>query len=146
VSGCRRSTKRRRGIIGVVSGYPPTHSIGQCALVPLIDVTFSERIKPDQLRTLGELLSEVVPRAVDCPEDPFVGPPAMGDLEIRFHRKGALDVGELSVVVEVRTKRFESRVQDAQQRAETIRRGLSTLSIGPIGVWLVLLDGAWTQD
>jgi hypothetical protein len=76
----------------------------------------------------------------------MIGAPQVGDLEIRFHRRRPSDVGELGVVVEVRTKRFESRLRDVAQRAETIRQGLSDLAVGSIGVWLILLDGAWTQD
>lgn len=114
--------------------------------VPLVDVTYDESIDEQRLRMLVHLLEDVVPRAIACPEEPLVGPPALGDLEIRLHPKSASDVGELSVVVEVRTKRFESRVEDAQQRADSIRERLSTLPIGHVGVWLILLDGAWSQD
>jgi hypothetical protein len=119
--------------------------IGHPAPVPLVDITYDARIDEPRLRRLAALLEEIVPHAVDCPEEPVVGPPAAGDLEIRFHPRGALDVGDLSLVVEVRTKRFESRVENAQQRADMIREHLSPLAVGPVGVWLVLHDGAWSQ-
>jgi hypothetical protein len=57
-----------------------------------------------------------------------------GDMEIRFRRKSPLDVGDLDVVIEVRTKLFEHRVQDKQQRADLIRDRLSRLPLGQIGV------------
>jgi len=40
----------------------------------------------------------------------------------------------------------EQRVQDKQRRADLIRDRLSTLSIGQIGVWLILCEGAWSQS
>ena len=55
-------------------------------------------------------------------------------MEIRFRRKSPLDVGDLDVVIEVRTKLFEHRVQDKQQRADLIRDRLSRLPLGQIGV------------
>ena len=121
-------------------------AIGQSALVPLVDVTYNDQVDNAQLLRLGELLSEVVPQAVDCLDEPFTGPLAPGDLELRFHPKSTLDVGDLNLVIEVRTKRFESRLHDAQRRADTIRDRLATLSVGPVGVWLMLIDGAWSQD
>ena len=33
-----------------------------------------------------------------------------------------------------------------QRRADLIRDRLSTLSIGHIGVWLILSEGAWSQS
>jgi hypothetical protein len=52
---------------------------------------------------------------------PTVGPAEPGDIEIRFRKKSPLDVGELDVVVEVRSKLFESRVHDKQRRTDLIR-------------------------
>jgi hypothetical protein len=81
---------------------------GQSAPVPLVDVTYNSVIDAHQLGRLAALLEDVVPRAVDCPEEPLTGPPGVGDLEIRFHPKAELDVGELGIIVEVRTKPFET--------------------------------------
>jgi hypothetical protein len=50
------------------------------------------------------------------------------------------------VVVEVRTKRFESRMADRQRRADLIRDRLVDLDVGTVGVWLTLVDGAWSQS
>jgi hypothetical protein len=91
------------------------------------------------------MLPDVVAEAVQCSEEPWVGPPGPGDIELRFRPRGEHDVGDLRVVVEVRTRRLESRAVDAQRRADHIRDGLATLDLGPIGVWLILLDGAWSQ-
>jgi hypothetical protein len=114
--------------------------------VPLVDVTHDDTIDERRLRRLAELLPEIVAEAVDCPEEQWIGPPGSGDLEIRFRRKRDLDVGELNVVVEVRTKLFDSRVADKQRRADLIRDRLAGLQLGATGVWLILAEGAWSQS
>jgi hypothetical protein len=114
--------------------------------MPLIDVTYDGKVGEEVLRRLGELLPDVVGEAVECREEPSTGPVEPGDIEIRFRKKSPLDVGDLDVVIEVRTKLFEHRVQDKQQRADLIRDRLSRLPLGQIGVWLILSEGAWSQS
>jgi hypothetical protein len=114
--------------------------------MPLIDVTYDRSVGEAVLRRLGELLPAVVGEAVECPEDPSIGPEQPGDVEIRFREKSPLDVGELDVVIEVRTKNFGLRVQDKQRRADLIRDRLSHLPLGQVGVWLILSEGAWSQN
>jgi len=113
--------------------------------MPLIDVIYSPTVSEEVLGRLGELLPDVVSEAVECREEPCAGPPGPGDIEIRFRKKSHLDVGELDLVIEVRTKLFEHRVRDKQQRADLIRDRLSCLPLGQIGVWLILLEEAWGQ-
>jgi len=113
--------------------------------MPLVDVTYDDTIGEELLRRLGRLLPDVVAEAVDCPEDSWVGPAEDGDLEIRFREKGALDIGGLNVVVEVRTKLFESRIVDKQRRADLILDRLSSIGLGKVGVWLILAEGVWSQ-
>ena len=69
----------------------------------------------------------------------------MGDIEIRFHRRSDLDVGALRVVVEVRMRMLGARLADGQRRADLIRDHVRTLGLGPVGVWLILVEGAWSQ-
>jgi hypothetical protein len=114
--------------------------------MPLIDVTYDGTLGEEVLHRLGELLPDVVSEAVDCPDDPWIGSPEPGDIEIRFRKKSQLDVGGLNVVIEVRTKLFEHRVQDKQRRADLIRDRLSALPLGQVGVWLILSEGAWSQS
>lgn len=114
--------------------------------MPLIDVTYGATVAEKDLHRLGELLPDVVAEAVDCPEEPWIGPAGPGDIEIRFRKKSQLDVGELDVVIEVRTKLFEHRVQDKQRRADLIRDRLSSVPLGQLGVWLILSEGAWSQS
>ena len=120
--------------------------LGETGGMPLIDVTYDGKVGEEVLRRLGELLPDVVGSAVECPEEPSTGPVEPGDIEIRFRKKSPLDVGDLDVVIEVRTKLFEHRVQDKQQRADLIRDRLSRLPLGQIGVWLILSEGAWSQS
>jgi hypothetical protein len=114
--------------------------------MPLIDVTYDGSVDEKVLRRLGELLPAVVGEAVECPEDPSTGPEQPGDIEIRFRQKSPLDVGDLDVVIEVHTQLFEHRVRDKQRRTDLIRDRLSRLPLGQIGVWLVLSEGAWSQN
>jgi hypothetical protein len=103
-------------------------------------------VSDDSIRRLGEILPANVSEAVDCPEDPWIGPPVDGDFEIRFRSKSALDVGGMNCVIEVKTKLFQSREQDKHRRSELIHRRLSsTVELGKLGVWLILSEGAWSQ-
>jgi hypothetical protein len=123
----------------------PADCDGQTCSVPLIDVTYDESLSEDALRRLGRALPEIVAEAVGCPEEPSIGPPGLGDIEIRFRAKGSLDVGNLNVVVEVRTKLYQSRAEDKQQRADRVRERLADLPLGGVGVWLIMSEGAWSQ-
>ena len=117
------------------------------ALVPLIDVSYDQTLSESDLFRLANALPEIVAEAVDCPEEPWVGPPRPGDIEIRFRRRESLDVGELNCVIEVRTKLFQSRLDNKQHRSDLIRDGLAThMNVGRIGVWLILAEGAWSQS
>ena len=97
-------------------------------------------------RRLGELLPAAVAEPVECPEESWTGPAEPGDIEIRFREKSPLDVGDLDVVIEVRTKLFPSRVQDKQRRVDLLRDRLADLKLDRLGVWLILLEGAWSQS
>ena len=114
--------------------------------MPLIDVTYDDTLDEPLLHRLADLLPDIVAEALDCPDDPWIGPPGKGDIEIRFHRKSAVDVGDLNVVIEVRTKLFDSRIADKQRRADLIKGRLASLPLGAIGVWLILAEGAWSQS
>ena len=59
---------------------------------------------------------------------------------------GGVHVGQLRVVIEVRTKLMRTRLDDKQRRSDVIRDDLSNLGRGPVGVWMVLAEGAWSQS
>jgi len=113
--------------------------------MPLIDVTYDDTVGGETLRRLAELLPGAVAEAVDCPEEPVTGPAGPGDIEIRFRDRSPFDTGELNVVIEVRTKLFDSRLADTQRRADLILERMSALPLGLVGVWLILAEGAWSQ-
>ena len=69
-----------------------------------MDVTYDPAVSDVDLDRLARLLPDLVAAAVDCPEEPWLGPAEVGDIEIRFREKSRHDVGDLRVVVEVRTK------------------------------------------
>jgi hypothetical protein len=115
--------------------------------VPFVEVVYDSTITEAMLRKLTELLPDLVAEAVACPEEPNVGPPEPGDIEIRFRPKGPFDVGGLNCAIELRTKLYASRLETKQNRAELVKAGLSHAlpGIRYLGVWLVLADGWWTQ-
>ena len=113
--------------------------------MPLVDVTYDRAVGEEVLRRLAETLPDAVSEAVDCPEEPWIGPPEPGDLEVRFRERSPYDLGELSVVIEVRTKLFPSRLDDKQRRADLLRERLDPLNVERLGVWLILTEGAWSQ-
>jgi hypothetical protein len=113
--------------------------------MPLVDITYDQSVSEDALRRLVEVLPDIVAEAVACPEEPWIGSPEPGDIEIRFRERSPHDLGELNLVIEVRTKLFASRVEDKQRRADFLRGGLSALDIERLGVWLILEEGAWSQ-
>ena len=115
--------------------------------MPLVDVTYGAGMPQAALKRLAEVLPTAVAEAVDCQEEPWVGPPGVGDMEVRFHPKGPLDVGELACVVEVRTKLLPSRLPDKQPRADRLASRLieAVPETRPLGVWLILCEGAWAQ-
>jgi hypothetical protein len=115
--------------------------------MPFVEVVYDSTITESMLRRLAELLPDLVAEAVACPEEPNVGPPEPGDIEIRFRPKGPFDVGGLNCAIELRTKLYASRLETKQDRAELITASLSKAlpGIRYLGVWLVLVDGWWTQ-
>ena len=115
--------------------------------MPFVEVVYDSTITELMLGQLAELLPDLVAEAVACPEEPNAGPPEPGDLEIRFRPKGPFDVGDLNCAIEVRTKLYASRLETKQDRAELIKVGLAKAlpEIRYLGVWLVLVDGWWTQ-
>jgi hypothetical protein len=98
------------------------------------------------LARLADRLPDLVANAVDCPEEPWLGAPGPGDIQIRFHPKGAQDIGQLRLVIEVRTKLLASRIADKRRRADLVRDGPSDLGFESVGVWLLLEEGAWSQS
>jgi len=114
--------------------------------MPLVDVTHDAAIPQQALTRLGELLPDIVAEAVTCPEEPWIGPPSVGDIEVRFRPRSSDDVSELDYLIEVRTRFYPSRQHNIQERSDLIRDRLQAeIDAGDFGVWLVLSNASWSQ-
>ncbi|WP_327287775.1 hypothetical protein [Streptomyces sp. NBC_01198] len=114
--------------------------------MPLVDITYPHSVAGSKLRELGSVLPHLVSRAVECPEEPYDGDLQPGDVEIRFRRRDPLDPGGLDLVIEVRTKWFESRAADRQERVDRLHRDiLTTTGLQNFGIYLSLTSAAWSQ-
>jgi hypothetical protein len=60
----------------------------------LIDITYDRTVGEEVLRRLVAALPDLIAEAVDCAEEPSIGPPEPGDIEVRFRERSPLDVGE----------------------------------------------------
>ncbi len=114
--------------------------------MPIVEVTYGSRVTSDQLRSLSAGLPRAVSIAVACAEEPYDHDLRPGDVEIRFRALGPYDVSGLDVVVEVRSKYFESRARDRQHRCDALRDAVAELmDVANIGVYLMLPVAAWAQ-
>ncbi|MCK2241750.1 MULTISPECIES: hypothetical protein [unclassified Crossiella] len=114
--------------------------------MPLVEVTYAPEIGEPKLRELGSVLPHLVSLAVACPEEPYDGDLQPGDVDIRFRPLGPLDRGGLPVVIEVRSKWFESRATDRQQRVDRLHADLAAATgLDDFGVYLSLPVAAWAQ-
>lgn len=115
--------------------------------MPLVDVTHGSRVTDEHIARLAEVLPHAVSTAVECPEEPYDGVLNPGDVEIRFHPRGPSDVGDLDVLVEVRSKWFESRATNRQARCDAICRATRE-AVGSlkVGTYLSLPTAAWSQS
>ncbi|WP_052863106.1 hypothetical protein [Streptomyces niger] len=111
-----------------------------------MEVTYAPHVPEATLRDLAAVLPHLVSQAVECPEEPYDGDLQPGDVEIRFRRLGPLDRSGLDVVVEVRSKWFESRAADRQERTDRLHAALaSATGLREFGVYLSLPVAAWSQ-
>jgi hypothetical protein len=114
--------------------------------MPLVEITYASHVEMRVLRELRAALPHLVSEAVACPEEPYDGNLQPGDVDLRFRERGPLDSGGLDVVVEVRSKWFESRAADRQQRVERLHTGIvAATGSRDLGVYLALPVAAWAQ-
>ena len=114
--------------------------------MPLVDVSYRVGVPDEQLRRMASVLPHVVSVAVECPEEPYDGELRPGDVEVRFRERSELDVGELDVVIEVRSTWLESRAANRQQRCAHILEQVRQASgLDAIGAYLMLPVAAWSQ-
>jgi hypothetical protein len=114
--------------------------------MPLVEVTYAPDVPEQTLRDLGEVLPHLVSVAVECPEEPYDGDLQPGDVELRFRRLGPFDRCGLDVVIEVRSKFFESRAANRQDRVDLLHESIEKATdLDDFGVYLSLPVAAWSQ-
>ncbi|MFM9608380.1 hypothetical protein DF268_10735 [Streptomyces sp. V2] len=114
--------------------------------MPLVEITYAPHVSADTLRGLGAVLPHLVSVAVECPEEPYDGELQPGDVELRFRSLGPYDRCGLDVVIEVRSKWFESRAGNRQERVDALHAGIaSATGLEDFGVYLSLPVAAWSQ-
>ncbi len=114
--------------------------------MPLVEVTYAPTVAESKLRELGTALPHLISVAVECPEEPYDGDLQPGDVELRFRSLGPLDRCGLDVVIEIRSKWFESRAADRQERVDRLHHEISgATGLEDFGVYLSLPVAAWSQ-
>ncbi len=114
--------------------------------MPIVDVTLAPGIDEDRLHRLAEALPHAVSLALECPEEPYDRNLQPGDVVIRFHAPGPYDSGGLDILVEVRSKWFESRAANRQARCDQLCDAVvGAVGTTSVGVYLTLPVAAWQQ-
>ncbi|KUF16759.1 hypothetical protein [Streptomyces silvensis] len=114
--------------------------------MPLVEVTHAPDVADSTLRELGSVLPHLVSVAVECPEEPYDHDLQPGDIEIRFRKLGPLDRSGLDVVIEVRSKYFESRAENRQERVDELHEAVTAATgLRDFGIYLSLPVAAWSQ-
>lgn len=115
--------------------------------MPIVDVTYGPQIGEAVLLRLAETLPHEVSLAVECPEEPYDHALRPGDVEVRFRERGRYDVGDLAILVEVRSKWFASRADNRQERCDRLREALvAVVEPHAVGVYLTLPVAGWSQS
>ena len=93
------------------------------------------------------MLPHAVSVAVECEEEPYDGDLQPGDVDLRFRPRGPFDTGGLDLVVEVRSKWFESRAVNRQDRVDNLCKAVEEATgLLDVGVYLSLPIAAWAQS
>ncbi len=115
--------------------------------MPLVEVTYRPDVPEQTLTKLADELPHLVSIAVQCPEEPYDGDLQPGDVEIRFRRLGPLDRSGLNLVIEVRSKWFDSRARNRQERVDQLHREVEAATgLEDFGIYLSLPVAAWAQS
>ncbi|MFJ2766304.1 hypothetical protein [Streptomyces sp. NPDC087300] len=114
--------------------------------MPLVEITYAPHVAETTLRELGSSLPHLVSLAVECPEEPYDGDLQPGDVEVRFRQLGPFDRSGLDFVIEIRSKYFESRAADRQDRVDRLYEGVAAATgLDDFGIYLSLPVAAWAQ-
>ncbi|MGI5504502.1 hypothetical protein [Lentzea sp. CA-135723] len=114
--------------------------------MPLVEINYAPHVPHAVLEDLASMLPHAVSLAVACPEEPYDGDLQPGDVDLRFHARGPFDSTGMDLVVEVRSKYFESRVVNRQARADDLCEAIvAATGLADVGVYLSLPVAAWAQ-
>lgn len=115
--------------------------------MPLVEITYAPDVPHKVLKNLAAMLPHAVSVAVECPEEPYDGDLQPGDVELYFRPRGPFDISDMDVVVEVRSKWFESRAANQQDRADGLCAAIEDATgLAQVGVYLSLPVAAWAQS
>ncbi|WP_194816392.1 hypothetical protein [Nocardia sp. XZ_19_385] len=115
--------------------------------MPLVEVTYAPHVPESTLLELADQLPHLVSLAVECPEEPYDGNLQPGDVEIRFRPLGPFDRSGLDAVIEIRSKWFESRAANRQDRVDDLHEALeSATGLENFGIYLSMPVAAWAQS
>src|SRR6059058_5224955 len=96
--------------------------------MPIVTVSHKEAASLTELGELRRALPEIVSRAVECPEEPYDGELKRGDINMIV--SASLAPSErLDYVIDIRTRRTDSRSGNLQERSEAIRSALEALGL-----------------
>jgi len=112
--------------------------------MPIVTIHHKESASSPELLRLRQVLPEVVSRAVECPEEPYDGTLKPGDINLLSAASLGPDEG-LDYLIEVKTRRTETRTANLQERADRIAAALGALELQSYGVWLELHEAGWAQ-
>jgi hypothetical protein len=112
--------------------------------MPIVSVSHKRSAPPELLELLAQELPEIVSQALACAEEPYSGNLHAGDVNLRF-LPALTDREGLDYLLEIRTRKTESRRSNVQQRSEQISAALETLGFAKFGVWIELSEAAWSQ-
>ena len=115
--------------------------------MPLVEITYARCVPEPVLRQLAEMLPHAVSVAVRCPEEPYDGDLQPGDVDLRFRERGPFDSEGMNLVIEVRSKYFDSRAKDRQARVDGLCVAVTeATALDDVGVYLALPVAAWAQS
>ncbi|MDX8052102.1 hypothetical protein SK571_22160 [Lentzea sp. BCCO 10_0798] len=114
--------------------------------MPLVEINYAPHVPHAVLKQLAAMLPHAVSVAVECPEEPYGGDLQPGDVDLRFQPRGPFDSTGMDIVVEVRSKYFESRAANRQDRVEDLCSAIAEATgLADVGVYLSLPIAAWAQ-
>jgi hypothetical protein len=113
--------------------------------MPIIAINHKEAASTPELEKLRTVLPEIVSRAVECPKEPYDGVLKPGDINMIVTASLA-PTEPLDYVIEIRTRRTESRSANLQERSDAVSTAVRKLGLSNFGVWLQLQDAAWATD